>query len=121
MYSVTGNGSVLNPWAHPSRGAALRSLGTHIVGSTVLNARDTSGSLASGNLLSKIRYLARGCGCRWVILDHISIVVSGMGDGDERRLIDNLMTSLRSLVEELNIGLILVSHLKSIMKLVQTP
>ena len=31
---------------------------------------------------------------------------------DERRTIDNTMTALRSLVEELKIGLILVSHLK---------
>jgi twinkle protein len=51
-------------------------------------------------------------GCNWIFLDHLSIVVSGMGEGDERRLIDNTMTSLRSLVEELGCGLILVSHLK---------
>jgi twinkle protein len=35
-----------------------------------------------------------------------------MEGGDERRLIDNTMTKLRALVEELNIGMILVSHLK---------
>lgn len=73
---------------------------------------DHWGSLESDNLLSKLRYLARGCGCRWLVLDHISIVVSGIGDGDERRLIDNTMTALRSLVNETGVGLILVSHLK---------
>ena len=62
--------------------------------------------------MDKIRYLASGCECGWVILDHISIVVSGMEGGDERRLIDNTMTKCRALVEELKIGLILVSHLK---------
>jgi twinkle protein len=35
-----------------------------------------------------------------------------MEGGDERRMIDNVMTKLRSLVEELGFGLILVSHLK---------
>jgi twinkle protein len=35
-----------------------------------------------------------------------------MEGGDERRMIDNVMTKLRSLVEELKFGLILVSHLK---------
>jgi twinkle protein len=35
-----------------------------------------------------------------------------MGDGDERRMIDNTMTKLRALVEETKLGLILVSHLK---------
>jgi twinkle protein len=73
---------------------------------------DHWGSIESDNLLNKIRYMARGCGCRWIVLDHISIMVSGLGDGDERRMIDNAMTQLRSLVEELGIGLILVSHLK---------
>lgn len=73
---------------------------------------DHWGSLESDNLLSKIRYLAKGCGVGWLILDHLSIVVSGLGDGDERRIIDNLMTALRSLVEETGIGMILVSHLK---------
>ena len=35
-----------------------------------------------------------------------------MEGGDERRMIDNTMTKLRSLVEELGFALILVSHLK---------
>jgi len=73
---------------------------------------DHWGSTDSQNLMDKIRYLASGCECGWVILDHISIVVSGMEGGDERRLIDNTMTKCRALVEELKIGLILVSHLK---------
>ena len=73
---------------------------------------DHWGSLDSENLLNRIRYLVRGCGCRWIVLDHLSIVVSGLENIDERRTIDNTMTNLRSLVEELNIGLILVSHLK---------
>jgi twinkle protein len=70
------------------------------------------GSSAIDNLISRIRFLSRGCGCQWIILDHLSIVVSGLGDGDERRLIDNAMTYLRTLVEETGVGLILVSHLK---------
>lgn len=73
---------------------------------------DHWGSTDSQNLMDKIRYLASGCECGWVILDHISIVVSGMEGGDERRLIDNTMTKCRALVEELKIGLLLVSHLK---------
>jgi twinkle protein len=73
---------------------------------------DHWGSLQGDNLLSKIRYMASACGCGYIILDHISIVVSGIEEGDERRTIDNLMTKLRGLVEEVNCGLILVSHLK---------
>lgn len=74
---------------------------------------DHWGSTDSENLLDKIRYLANGCGCGWIILDHLSIVVSsGIEGGDERKVIDRLMTLLRGLCEELKIGMILVSHLK---------
>ena len=73
---------------------------------------DHWGSSDSKNLMSKIRYFVRGCNCNWIILDHISIMISGMQDGDERRLIDNTMTQLRSIVEELKFGLIIVAHLK---------
>lgn len=84
------------------------------VGSGRYFSYDHFGSLEAENLFSRIRYLVTGCGCRWIVLDHLSIVVSGMGEGEERRLIDNLMTKLRSLVEQLGFGLILVSHLKDV-------
>ncbi len=82
------------------------------VGSGRLFLYDHFGSLDSDNLIARIRFLARGCDCSWIILDHISIAVSGREDGDERRIIDNLMTALRSLVQETGVGMILVSHLK---------
>jgi len=73
---------------------------------------DHFGSLNGEVLTNRIRYLSHTCGVRWIILDHISIMVSGVEGGDERRLIDNTMTNLRSLAEELNIGMFIVSHLK---------
>lgn len=73
---------------------------------------DHFGSLESENLVSKLKFLAVGLGVDFIVLDHISIVVSGIEDGDERRIIDNLMTSLRSLVENTGVGMLLVSHLK---------
>ena len=73
---------------------------------------DHWGSVDGDVLTNTIRYLVRSCGVNWIVLDHISIVVSGVDGGDERRLIDNLMTKLRSLAEELNVGMFIVSHLK---------
>jgi len=73
---------------------------------------DHFGSLAIDNVLNRIRYMARACDCRVVFLDHISLVVSGMDGNDERKSIDVLMTRLRTLVQETNITLICVSHLK---------
>lgn len=74
---------------------------------------DHFGSVDSENLLSKLRFLVKGCGVKWLVLDHLSIVISGMDlDGDERRAIDKAMTDLRTFTEETGCGLILVSHLK---------
>ena len=46
-----------------------------------------------------------------IFLDHLSILISGL-EGDERKMIDNTMTKLRSLVEKTGIKLFLVSHLR---------
>ena len=73
------------------------------------------GSLSSENLLARCRYLRVAEQCDFLIIDHLSILVSGWGDGDERRLIDNVMTALRSQVcEATGVGMILVSHLKRV-------
>jgi len=66
------------------------------------------------DIFSKLRYLIVGCDCKWVIVDHLHMLVSSMTEGDERRAIDNIMTRLRSLVEETGVGLILVSHLRRV-------
>ena len=65
-------------------------------------------------IFSKLRFLIIGCSCKWVIVDHLHMLVSAMSDGDERRAIDNIMTRLRSIVEETGAGLILVSHLRRV-------
>ena len=72
---------------------------------------DHFGSTGIENLLARIRYLAMALECDYVILDHLSIVVSGVETNDERKSIDVAMTRLRTLVQETGVGLILVSHL----------
>ncbi|MEM0951729.1 MAG: DnaB-like helicase C-terminal domain-containing protein [Cyanobacteria bacterium P01_H01_bin.74] len=62
---------------------------------------------------SNIRYLAVSQGCRYIFLDHITALVSGDRDGDERRLLDFIMTDLASLVRELDICVFFISHLTS--------
>ena len=42
------------------------------------------------------------------------MLVSALAEGDERRAIDNIMTRLRSMVEETGAGIILVSHLRRV-------
>ena len=73
---------------------------------------DHFGSTAMENLLAKVRYMAKALDCRWIVLDHLSIVVSGIEGDDERKLIDLIMTRLRTLVQECDIGMFVVSHLR---------
>ena len=90
----------------------LRDIWEKVFSSGRIYLYDHWGSMDGDVLSNRIRYLARSCNVSWIIVDHISIMISGMEGGDERRLIDNLMTKFRSLTEELNIGMFIVSHLK---------
>lgn len=83
------------------------SLGT---GSVYL--RDGFGSVDPDSILSDCRFMALAKEVRWIILDHLSILMSGNESHDERKLIDVTMTKLRSFVEETGIGMLLISHLK---------
>lgn len=65
-------------------------------------------------IFAKLRYLIVGCDCKWVVVDHLHMLVSSMLDGDERKAIDNIMHRLRSMVEETGAGIILVSHLRRV-------
>lgn len=73
---------------------------------------DHFGSTDVDNITNRIRYLGKALDCRVVFLDHISIVISGQDLNDERKAIDNMMTKLRTLVQELGITLFCVSHLR---------
>ena len=77
-----------------------------------LQLLDHWGSTSEDDLLGRIRYMAKGLDCKWIILDHLSIVVSDQDNGDERKAIDSIMTNLRKLVQETGVGLFLVSHLR---------
>ena len=72
---------------------------------------DGFGSFDPDVIYNRVEYLAQGLDVKVVILDHLSILLSGL-DGDERRIIDQTMTRLRSLVERTGISMFLVSHLK---------
>lgn len=83
------------------------------LGTGRVHSLDHFGNTSEASLLSRVRYLIKALDCKWIILDHLSIVVSSMEDGgDERKAIDSIMTNLRKLVEETGAGLILVSHLR---------
>lgn len=60
-------------------------------------------------VLSKIRHMA-ALGCRYIVLDHLSIIVSDQS-GDERKQLDEISTKLKTLTLNLNICCITVIHI----------
>jgi len=73
---------------------------------------DHFGSTSVENIINRVRYMAKALNCKYIFVDHISIIVSAQETGDERKAIDEIMTKLRMLVQETDIALFAVSHLK---------
>lgn len=86
----------------------------HTVGTGRFYAFNHFGSCAVDEILNRVRYLIKGLDCKFIILDHLSIIVSGLEGDDERKNIDIAMTKLRTIVEETGAGMFLVSHLKRV-------
>ncbi len=61
-------------------------------------------------ILGTIRFMAGACQCKYIFLDHITLVVTGLQSEDERKQLDYLSTKLAMMVEELDFALFLVSH-----------
>lgn len=69
------------------------------------------GSMDPELFLESLRFLVVARGCRYVMFDHISMVLSGSpGSVDERRTLDYISTKLEMMVKELDFCLIMVSH-----------
>lgn len=74
---------------------------------------DHFGGMDDADLFSRIKYFNTYLGCRVVVLDHLSIVISESADqGDERRRIDAVMTKLAKIAKTLDIVIFLVVHLR---------
>ena len=70
---------------------------------------DHFGSNEIDTILAKIRHMA-ALGCRYIVLDHLSIIVSDQS-GDERKQLDEISTKLKTLTLNLNIAVIAVIHI----------
>jgi len=65
-------------------------------------------------IFSKLRYMIIGLDCKWVVVDHLHMLVLSTLEHDERKAIDGIMHRLRTMVEETGCGMILVSHLRRV-------
>ena len=82
------------------------------LGSNRIFLYDSFGSNSIDRILGTIRYLVRALDCKYIILDHISIVVSDQSSGDERRALDEIATKLKTLTVELSVCIIMAAHLR---------
>ena len=89
------------------------------IADTNLFIYDSHGCYDYKNLLSRIEYMAVSLGCKVIILDHITAAVIAMMDSynndsyaGERLVIDELMKSLRQLVERTGVHIDVISQLR---------
>lgn len=86
----------------------MRGYFDRVVNTDKLVIYDHFGSNSIQEILNKVRHM-HNLGCNYIILDHLSIVVSDQS-GDERKQLDEIATKLKTLCMELNIAVIAVIH-----------
>ncbi|MGZ8887934.1 MAG: DnaB-like helicase C-terminal domain-containing protein [Halobacteriota archaeon] len=69
------------------------------------------GSLPITELMSKIKHMHLVEKCRYIILDHLSVVISGSDIANERKELDMVMTELAAFCAANDVCIIAVSHI----------
>jgi archaellum biogenesis ATPase FlaH len=69
------------------------------------------GSLPITELMSKIKHMHLVEGCRYIICDHLSVVISGSDIANERKELDMIMTELAAFCAANDVCIIAVSHI----------
>ena len=111
LMSIEANQRLHLPDVHVSKDE-LKTYFDATVGTGRIYMFDHFGSNSIDNIVSRVRYLAKGLDCKYIVIDHVSIIVSDQSHGDERRALDEIMTRLRTLVQETGVSMIVVSHLR---------
>lgn len=69
------------------------------------------GSLPVSELMGKIKHMHLVEGCKYILLDHLSMVISGMETENERKQLDIVMTELAAFCAANDVCVIAVSHI----------
>ena len=105
-------GMQLQKSIHLATDEELRAGYEKVFGDERLVVLDHQGSVSDDSLLSKIEYMAK-MGCKYLILDHITIAVSEGADGKTgNEAIDKVMSDLLKIVKRHDVWLGLISHLR---------
>lgn len=72
---------------------------------------DHFGSLSIDSLISKLKQMM-AFGCRWFVLDHFTMLVSGMRTSNDVKELDLIMTELAAFCQQYGVFILGVSHMK---------
>jgi twinkle protein len=92
----------------PRPEAELRQAFDEVINNERVVIWDHFGSNTVDAVLNKIRHMV-ALGCKYIVLDHLSIVVSDQS-GDERKQLDEITTKIKTLCMELDVAVIAVVH-----------
>lgn len=73
---------------------------------------DHFGSMAIEDVMDRLHYLWAVEGCNVIVVDHLSLIMSGNREADERKQIDILMTELASFVVKTQVMMHCIVHIK---------
>ena len=90
---------------------SIREAYNDVVDNDRLVLLDHFGSMPITELMSKIKTMHLVEKCDWILLDHISLVISGSAVADERKELDMVMTELAAFCAANQVGILAVSHL----------
>lgn len=80
-----------------------------ITGSGRLELFDHFGSLDEETILQRMSYMVRSLGCKFIFLDHLTIVGSGLAQ--DTKHLDSLITKIRSFIAATKCTVFAISHL----------
>lgn len=70
------------------------------------------GSIPVNDLIIKLKQMVCLYHCRYIVLDHLSMVISGLNVKDERKELDLAMTQLAAFCKQFNVFILVIAHLK---------
>ena len=63
------------------------------------------------NIIDLVRFLVTACDCKFVFLDHISMIITGLGvNNDKRNMLDYLVTRLSVMAKEQDFCFVFIAH-----------
>jgi twinkle protein len=100
----------LSPWEIPSDLSELQKAHAHISKDDRITIFDPEDERTVENIFNKILYFVKAHNCRYILLDHITMLSYQAENTNERMFLDKLCADLKGLTTALDICIIAVTH-----------